>query len=225
MDRFEKKRHEIVPMQNQGRSSGSNNAALDRLMQDVLSADTASQGWLAGLAASLQEQARAGRLQTNLERIVALLEQEKKRLGALTEIRALSNELQHAGLLSDVEAKRHALERLKLEQDAERLRAEMEEFLGVKSQEREIRAMELQVRKAQLEQQLAALRTPPAPPAPTAPPAQPRESPEEYASRRADLLIKYATEIKRIRNSVDDPDLAEDLIDRFLVDIREREGR
>jgi hypothetical protein len=37
------------------------------------------------------------------------------------------------------------------------------------------------------------------------------------------MLIKYAAEVKRIRDSVDDSDLAENLVDRFLVDIMKRE--
>jgi len=88
-----------------------------------------------------------------------------------------------------------------------------------------LKEKEIELRVAQVERELEELRRKPEPP-PAAPEPRKRrkETPEQYARRRADLLIKYAAEIKRIRGTVEDPELAEDLVDRFLVDMREREG-
>jgi len=79
------------------------NQAVEQLMRDLLSYQPADQGWLAQVASSLRDQARAGRVHANLERIVAILEQEKMRLQHLTEINKLSGQLSQAGLAADVE--------------------------------------------------------------------------------------------------------------------------
>src|SRR5687767_8603356 len=75
----------------------------------------------------------------NMARIVAILGQEKQRLQHLTQINRLTGQLNQTGLLADVEGKRLALERLKLEQEAHRLAAEMDELLGLKAKERQLK--------------------------------------------------------------------------------------
>ena len=201
--------------------TAASNEALEQLMGDLLSYEPESQGWLGSMAASLREQAQAGRLQGKMERVVAILEEEKKRMQALVEINKLSGQLQQSGLARDIEEKRIALERLKLEHDAQRAALEMREMLGLKLKEQALREKQIELEMARVERDLVDLRRQPeAPPAP-----RELEAPEVYASRRADLLIKYAGEVKRIRESIEDHDLAEDLVDRFLIDIMQREER